>query len=88
MQEISATPGSCARCDTNTIRIYDAGMVVQLSRKNVPTDDATVLHRYGNLIFRVWRGAGGSLYASTWFPNHGTPDQGRLLVRHVCGFRP
>lgn len=87
MQEISATTGSCARCDKPTIRIYDAGMVVQLSRKNVPADDAATLQRYGNLIFRVWRNAGGSLCAAPWFPSFGEPDKGRLLIRHVCGFR-
>jgi hypothetical protein len=77
---------NCPRCDEPIIDVFCDGITVKLSRFSVPLEHATILSKYGRIIFNVYKGT-TMLYTSAWFPNFGRPDKGRLYSQHYCSIR-
>lgn len=82
----TAAIGNCTRCDEPIINVLADGIKVRLSRFSVPQRDASILGKYGRIVFNVWKGP-TVLRASAWFPSQGRPDEGRLYSQHFCHIR-
>lgn len=74
---------NCPKCDEPVLNIYADGIHFRASRFSVPLSDASVLGKYGRIVFNVWKGP-TRLYAVYWVPSQGRPDAGRLYTQHFC----
>lgn len=88
----SAGFGYCPRCGELVIMAnVDGSRDVRIRRISVPTKDAEVLSRYGEVIYRVWQYSILKHFIITsWRRCEGRPgpDEGRLYVLHKCYDRP
>lgn len=69
----------------------DGSRDVRIRRISVPFEDAKVLQRYGETLYRVWQlPASGHFITTSWWKAEGRPGpgEGRIYALHKCYDRP
>jgi hypothetical protein len=73
-------------CASPIIEAHVNGLVVRLSTKAIPLQDALIVQKYERIVINVWKGP-TQLWATAWHRDQKTVLKGHLYIQHVHGAR-